>query len=125
MLLVEQRLHFGEFGMESKRPRAGRSDGQQTTLRQCQYRADLLVGRVPAAAQRDDHIVAVVAAKEEDADQGLVILGALRQSIHQSKPVEAGGGESRSRGAASPLQKVSSRKCHGCFSPLVFDLELR
>ena len=69
---------------------------------------DLLVRRVPGAAQRDNHIVAVVAAEQEDANQCFVVRSALSQSVHQPEPVEAGGGKAGGRGAASSLQKVSS-----------------
>ena len=85
MLLIEQGLHLGESGMEPKRTRAGRSDGQQTRLRQGQHRADLLVRAVSGAAQGDNHVIAVVAAEQEDADQGLVVLGTLGQCVHQCR----------------------------------------
>ena len=95
--------------MKSKgQARAGRTDWQQAPLRQGQDGSRLLVRSVAAAAQRDDHIVAVIAAEKKHTDQSFVILGTLGQGVHQSEPVKTGGGESGGSGAASPFQKIPS-----------------
>ncbi len=94
--------------METKSTRAGRSNGEQAALGEGQHGANLLIGGVRAAAHRNNHVVAVVAAEQEDTDQRLVVLGGLRQRVHHAEPVEAGSGKSGSRGAARPLQKVSA-----------------
>ena len=94
-----------------RRAQTGDVDRQQAPLRQSDVGASLLVRAVIVGAQRNDQVVAVIPAEEEDADQGFVILGALRHRVHQAKAVEAGRGKCGRRCAASrPSEKASKEK---------------
>src|SRR6202008_5196297 len=99
--------HRRKARVESERRSDARgSDGQQRTLHKGKAAARGLVSVVPCSVVRDHHIVAVVAAKQEDADQRLVVGSVLGESVHQPKATEAGSRKAGGGRTASGLQKV-------------------
>src|ERR1017187_3392136 len=68
---------------------------QKLALRERERGANFRVVRVVAAAERHNEVVRIVAAKKKNANQRLVVRGALRQRTDQTQPAEAGRRHSR------------------------------
>jgi hypothetical protein len=103
--LVKERLHLGHARVEPERaPLARRADGQQARLREREPGGGAAAARAVVAeargVERDDHVVAVVAAVEEDADERAVVGRALRVGVQQPEALEGRGERGAAEGAA-------------------------
>jgi len=89
VLIVEEGLDVGEVGVEGEVGRG--SEGQKGVLREGERAAEGGVIVVAGRVEGDKGVVAVVAAEEEDADQGLVAGGALGEGVEHAERAETGG----------------------------------
>jgi hypothetical protein len=68
-----------------------------------------------------DHVVAIVTARHEDANQGLVIskgdpaFGLLGESANPTQVFNRGGQGRHSKAATGRFQEISSILCHGIY----------
>src|ERR1043166_649453 len=91
-------------------PNAFRRDGKKIPLgdRQSRRASNRSIGAIAGRVERDNHIVAVVAAAEENANQGSVA-GALCKRLNQSKTIDSRGKcPGCQHAAAGPAQKFST-----------------
>ncbi len=91
LLFGPERLHFYEARVQTERiTDAERSDREQTVARNAEPRGVARRGIrvVLSGRRRHDHIVPVVAPRQEDADQRLVVRS-LRQQVDEAEALNA------------------------------------
>src|ERR1700722_7066500 len=85
-------------------------DRKQGILRQREVRANVRVVLVTGRVVRNDQVIAVISAKEEYANKGLVTAGlACCQGVNQVEPSQSRGHSEGCSAAASSAQDVSAR----------------
>src|SRR5215213_4301595 len=92
--LIEERLHLGHVRVKAELPTLTRRvDREQTSLREREPRgrADGVVLVEARLVERHYHVVAVVAAVEENADERAVVALALRVRVHEPEALDRGG----------------------------------
>jgi hypothetical protein len=109
--LIEKGPQPGQAWMKAELAGAGtrESEGQQTALGQRQSSAVRPVGVECIRFERDDSVPVIVAALEEDADQGLIVAG-LRIGVFETGVAKSGEHRHRAHSAAATFEKLSSGK---------------
>ena len=107
-LSVEEALHLQHVWMQAISGLAADLQRQELRLGNGEQGASLRVAGV-ARVDGNNHVVAVVAAEHEDADESLVVRGALSQSADEAELAEAAQERSAGGGAAGQPQHVSAR----------------
>ena len=109
LLAVEKRAQLGEPRVKSEgQADAWRCDGKQVALGDREVGANFRVVGVVGRVERNDKIVGVISAEQENADQSFVVRRCLRHGVDQSEAAEIGGCHSGGCCAAGVSQEITA-----------------